>query len=215
MPAFTSTGMILLQTTPGHLRAALNKCARETLTVDGILEITEEHFWTQAPGAVVGSLIVRVRSDAKESEVLGRVRGIYARLVADLTVQVEKDPPLNWLVGGGGGSGAAGGGAGDAGAGGGFSTASTGGHSSLSMLGAADGRRDGHGAHHGHSHGGHGGDEHHGHAHGGHGGDDHHGHAHGGHGDDDHHGHAHGGHGDHHGHSHGGGSTSRDAWLHR
>ena len=36
-----------LQTVPESDRAALERCRRDAMTVPGLLEITEEHFWAQ------------------------------------------------------------------------------------------------------------------------------------------------------------------------
>ncbi len=66
-----------------------------------------------------------MRSDASEGSILSRVHQVY-RKVADLTVQVEKDPSLTWLTGGAAGSGAGavdGGGGGGGGGGDGFRVA--------------------------------------------------------------------------------------------
>ena len=101
LPLFHSTTSILLQTTPPGLKSALDRCRREAHSVAGVLEVAEEHFWTQAPGCVVGTLVLRCRSDAAEQEVLERVRRVYGRCVNVLTVQLEKDLPLSAWVGGG------------------------------------------------------------------------------------------------------------------
>ncbi len=60
-------------------------------TTEGVLECRREHFWTQSPGIFVGSLVVRVRSDANEQTVLTRVANLLSPLITHLTVQVEKD----------------------------------------------------------------------------------------------------------------------------
>ena len=99
VPLFRATGLLLLQTTPPTLRAALERCRREALTVDGVCEVTDERWWSQSPGFAVGSLVVRVRADASEREVLARLQRAYGRFISDLTIQVEKDPPLAWLMG--------------------------------------------------------------------------------------------------------------------
>jgi hypothetical protein len=71
----------------------------------------KRHRVTAGAGVVVGSLCVRARADAREQDVLARVYRIYARHVKHLTVQVERDPPLNWLLPTGGAAAAGGGGA--------------------------------------------------------------------------------------------------------
>ncbi len=64
-------------------------------TLDGVLECRNEHFWTQSPGVFVGSLNVRIRSDANEQLVLARVQQLFGGLITHLTVQIEKD---EWTI---------------------------------------------------------------------------------------------------------------------
>ena len=98
IPLFTATGYILLQTTPLHLRGSLERCRRDILTTDGVIEILDERYWMQTPGYTVGSLIIRVREDANEHTILERCQRTFNKLITDLTIQVEKDPPLAWLT---------------------------------------------------------------------------------------------------------------------
>lgn len=98
IPLFRATGRILLQTTPVELAPALARCKREVATIDGVLEANEEHFWSQSPGVVVGSICVRVRADASEQATIKTVQRIFAPHIAHMTVQVEKDPPLDWML---------------------------------------------------------------------------------------------------------------------
>jgi len=91
LPICQKTGRILLQTTPLSIKDQLDKVLREASTLEGVLECRNEHFWTQSPGVFVGSLYVRIRSDANEQQVLSRVTSLFAPLVTHLTVQVEKD----------------------------------------------------------------------------------------------------------------------------
>ncbi|CAG2066773.1 unnamed protein product, partial [Timema podura] len=80
-----------VQTTPSHIVGQLDKCLRETLTFDGVLEFRNEHFWTLSFGKLAGSLQVRVRRDADEQLVLAHVVDRLSNLVAVLSVQVFKD----------------------------------------------------------------------------------------------------------------------------
>lgn len=92
LPLCTHTGRVLLQTTPRTLREQLSKCIHEVELVEGVLECSNEHFWTFAPGVFVGSLHVRVRSEANEQVVRQKLRGLFAHLpLASFTVQIEKD----------------------------------------------------------------------------------------------------------------------------
>ncbi|XP_069704528.1 zinc transporter 6-like isoform X2 [Periplaneta americana] len=89
------SGKVLLQTTPSHIVGQLDRCLRETLTIDGVLEFRNEHFWTLSFGKMAGSLQVRVRRDADEQLVLAHVVDRLSNLVSVLTVQVFKD---DWIL---------------------------------------------------------------------------------------------------------------------
>ena len=91
------------QTVPSELSAHLDKCLREALTIDGVLEFHNEKFWVlglrraNTPGqssrcVLVGSLHVRVRRDANEQLVLRLVQQKLNPLVDLLTVQVRTTP---------------------------------------------------------------------------------------------------------------------------
>ncbi|KAK7868992.1 hypothetical protein R5R35_013910 [Gryllus longicercus] len=91
LPMSVYSGKVLMQTTPSHLVGQLDKCLRETLTIDGVLEFRNEHFWTLSFGKMAGSLQVRVRRDANEQMVLAHVVDRLSSIVSELTVQVFKD----------------------------------------------------------------------------------------------------------------------------
>ncbi|XP_021924815.1 zinc transporter 6-A-like isoform X3 [Zootermopsis nevadensis] len=95
LPMSLYSGKVLLQTTPSHIVGQLDRCLRETLTIDGVLEFRNEHFWTLSFGKMAGSLQVRVRRDADEQLVLAHVVDRLSNLVSVLTVQVFKD---EWAV---------------------------------------------------------------------------------------------------------------------
>ena len=174
VPLFVSTGHMLLQAAPAPLRGALERARREASVLEGVVDVADEHFWSQAPGVVVGSLVVRTRSDADTRAVLERVRRLYRPHVQHLTVQVEREPDMGAMA-----SMAAAGGAQAYGGGGGAGA-------------GAHGHAHGGAGSHGHAHGGAACE----HSHGSHAGGDSHGHSHGGQAQ-----HAHS-HGEHHGHSH-------------
>ncbi|CDS40356.1 zinc transporter 6 [Echinococcus multilocularis] len=90
-PMAVYSGKILLQTTPSYLVTALDKALREASTLEGVLELRNEHFWTIGFGALVGSLYVRVRRDASDQLVLAHVTKRLHPFVKHLTVQVIKD----------------------------------------------------------------------------------------------------------------------------
>ena len=47
--------------------------------------------WSQSPSDTIGSLHVRVRSDADEQSILNQVTLLLGRLITNLTVQIDKD----------------------------------------------------------------------------------------------------------------------------
>uniref|UniRef100_A0A8C3GA43 Solute carrier family 30 member 6 n=1 Tax=Cyclopterus lumpus TaxID=8103 RepID=A0A8C3GA43_CYCLU len=60
-------------------------------TLEGVLEVRNEHFWTVGFGSLAGSAHVRIRRDANEQLVLAHVTNRLLPLVSTLTVQIFKD----------------------------------------------------------------------------------------------------------------------------
>lgn len=90
-PLALHTGRILLQTSPSYVLPQLDKSMREAGTLDGVLEIADDHFWQLSLSKMAGSVVVRVRRDADEQLVLAHVTDRLYPIVGDLTVQVNKD----------------------------------------------------------------------------------------------------------------------------
>ncbi|XP_026135091.1 zinc transporter 6 [Carassius auratus] len=90
-PMSVYSGKVLLQTTPSHVIGQLDKLLREVSTLDGVLEVRNEHFWTIGFGSLAGSVHVRIRRDADEQMVLAHVTNRLNSLVSTLTVQIFKD----------------------------------------------------------------------------------------------------------------------------
>ncbi|KAJ8366112.1 hypothetical protein SKAU_G00149430 [Synaphobranchus kaupii] len=90
-PMSLYSGKVLLQTTPSHVIGQLDKLLREVSTLDGVLEVRNEHFWTIGFGSLAGSVHVRIRRDASEQMVLAHVTSRLSTLVTALTVQIFKD----------------------------------------------------------------------------------------------------------------------------
>jgi len=94
-PLLQVTGGVLLQTTPLHKKAGIEKYIREISTHEGVLECRGEHWWSQTPGVTVGSLHIRIRADTNEQTILCYVHTILKKYMTHLTVQIEKDTA--WL----------------------------------------------------------------------------------------------------------------------
>lgn len=101
-PIATCSGKVLLHSTPPYLLSQLDKILSEAQTLDGVLEIKCERFYTLKVGsrdssggkrnpALAGSLQVRVRRDADEQMVLAHVKSRFASLVPILAIQIMKD----------------------------------------------------------------------------------------------------------------------------
>ncbi|XP_028278612.1 zinc transporter 6 isoform X2 [Parambassis ranga] len=90
-PMSVYSGKVLLQTTPSHIIGQLDKLLREVSTLDGVLEVRNEHFWTVGFGSLAGSAHVRIRRDANEQLVLAHVTNRLLPLVSTLTIQIFKD----------------------------------------------------------------------------------------------------------------------------
>jgi len=90
-PLAIFTGRILLQTSPSYVLPQLDKSMREAGTLDGVLEVADDHFWQLSLNKMAGSVVVRVRRDADEQLVLAHVTDRLYPIVGALTVQVNKD----------------------------------------------------------------------------------------------------------------------------
>uniref|UniRef100_A0A8C3AS45 Solute carrier family 30 member 6 n=1 Tax=Cyclopterus lumpus TaxID=8103 RepID=A0A8C3AS45_CYCLU len=90
-PMSVYSGKVLLQTTPSNVIGQLDKLLREVSTLEGVLEVRNEHFWTVGFGSLAGSAHVRIRRDANEQLVLAHVTNRLLPLVSTLTVQIFKD----------------------------------------------------------------------------------------------------------------------------
>jgi len=208
VPAFMNSAKVLLQTTPATLQDRIERNLEEVRGLEGVLEYHSAHFWTQATGEYVGSLVVRVKDSAETQTVLLAVHQLF-EYITHLTIQVDSDSERSSYSDLYNDSGYAGH----------KSHGGAGGHGHSHGGGSSEEEGHGHshggGGSHGHSHGGghkheedhddhHEHEEDHGHSHS-HGG---HGHSHGGGSpEEEGHGHSHGG---AHGHSHGGHSHYED-----
>ncbi|XP_072265249.1 zinc transporter 6 isoform X1 [Pyxicephalus adspersus] len=90
-PMSVYSGKVLLQTTPPHVIGQLDKLLREVSTLDGVLEVRNEHFWTLGFDSMAGSVHVRIRRDANEQMVLAHVTNRLSTLISTLTIQIFKD----------------------------------------------------------------------------------------------------------------------------
>uniref|UniRef100_A0A6I8R5M3 Zinc transporter 6 n=1 Tax=Xenopus tropicalis TaxID=8364 RepID=A0A6I8R5M3_XENTR len=88
-PMSVYSGKVLLQVRPPYYR--IFSLQTQVSTLDGVLEVRNEHFWTLGFGTMAGSVHVRIRRDANEQMVLAHVTNRLNTLVSSLTVQIFKD----------------------------------------------------------------------------------------------------------------------------
>ena len=95
VPIAQQTKDILLLATPAHLQRDLLKCMGEVHSIEGVLECSQDHFWTCSNSNIVGSICVTVADQADEQIILRRVQSIFDKYVNNLTVEIQRN---NWDV---------------------------------------------------------------------------------------------------------------------
>lgn len=91
LPLTHYVGAILLQATPDHLSAKLDNIRSELTTMEGVLEVKNEHFWSSGFNQIAGSLQVRVSRNTNEQKVLAMIVLKLFPVVPKCSVQVTKD----------------------------------------------------------------------------------------------------------------------------
>lgn len=99
MPMFLQTARILAHAAPSHflITGTLERLLREIKSLEGVLEVRREHFWTIAPGKDVASMILRLRYDADEDRIFMMVQNILSLHFFLSTIQIEKDKRVESL----------------------------------------------------------------------------------------------------------------------
>lgn len=105
LPGLICTSQVLLLQLPSEVQPLLSKCLREVSFTEGVLEVLRWSFWpatskTGGSGGLVGAVCVKVRSNADVDAVVRAVESICARVSCDLTIQVERERPLEELLAG-------------------------------------------------------------------------------------------------------------------
>jgi cation diffusion facilitator family transporter len=91
LPLAHVTGLTLLQSVPPAYAPLLERAQREACAIEGVLEVTAQNFWLQAPGHGVATAVLRVRQDASEAAVLSAAQAAYSRVAVDATIQITRD----------------------------------------------------------------------------------------------------------------------------
>ena len=80
---------ILLQATPDELSRTLDNIRSELTTMEGVLEVKNEHFWSTGFNQMAGSLQVRISRNTNEQKVLAMIVLKLFPLVPKCSVQVQ------------------------------------------------------------------------------------------------------------------------------
>lgn len=91
IPVVKDSALLLLLASPPTVPTS--KILHEVGTIDGVVEVKKEHFWSTGPTTHIGTLRVRVRSEVDEKGVLTKISELCAPWIHHLTVQIEKE---NW-----------------------------------------------------------------------------------------------------------------------
>lgn len=93
VPKIKDCGLILLQTVPNDMKGIISKKLREVNSIEGILELSEFHCWTQTFGNnnLIATAKFRVAKDSDEFSVTQKVKALFAPFISDISVQVVKE----------------------------------------------------------------------------------------------------------------------------
>merc|ERR1712227_128460 len=91
VPLAYYAGCILLQATPDDLCLKLDTIRSELTTMEGVLEVKNEHFWSCGFNQTAGSLQVRVSRNSNEQKVLAMIVLKLFPIVPKCSIQVTKD----------------------------------------------------------------------------------------------------------------------------
>jgi len=106
IPLAHYAGCILLQATPDDLQIKLDTIRSELTTMEGVLEVKNEHFWSTGFTQTAGSIQVRVSRNSNEQKVLAMIVLKLFPIVPKCSIQVTKDDwsvanskkPLNFTI---------------------------------------------------------------------------------------------------------------------
>jgi Co/Zn/Cd efflux system component len=88
MPYLLTSGRILLQCTPqGSQQAVLATALKDVKQIEGVLEVTEDHFWQFTDDKLVASLVLKVHPSVSHSSVVHTTQGLMRKVAFDVTVE--------------------------------------------------------------------------------------------------------------------------------
>lgn len=91
IPLIKKSARTLLQATPPDVLENAQKIQKRVTKLEGVLGITDVHFWAHTQDHIVGTMHVQVDQHVEEQKVLSLIRGIVKDGgVNDITITIEK-----------------------------------------------------------------------------------------------------------------------------
>lgn len=94
-PMFRRTAAILAQASTSKQSDLL---LRDITSIDGVLEVYQSHFWSLAPSKQVATIVLRIRSDVDQDEIMRRCHRVLSPHCSNFTVQLEKERAIQSLL---------------------------------------------------------------------------------------------------------------------
>ncbi|EFC43181.1 predicted protein [Naegleria gruberi] len=94
-PLISNSSRVLLQRTPIQYEYSINECIKEILDIDGVINVSNPHFWVLKSNSNVGSLKILINVQSSEKEILKQVTEIFRKSncdFKDINIEIEKDP---------------------------------------------------------------------------------------------------------------------------
>jgi len=89
LPNIIGSSRVLLQAVPKDIQNVIEQNLRDATTIDGIISITDVHFWTNSSGVYVGSLVVRVKEGQNQEFIRSQINPIFEPYTKHLCVQIQ------------------------------------------------------------------------------------------------------------------------------
>ncbi|XP_013399446.1 zinc transporter 5 [Lingula anatina] len=100
VPLLKDTAFVLLLRSPLEIEESLQVALQKVLSIDGVLSLRKQQFWSHTSSVMCGSIHVVTSPDASEQKIVSQVTAIFKELgVQNLTVQVEKEAYFQHMSG--------------------------------------------------------------------------------------------------------------------
>ncbi|XP_028416466.1 zinc transporter 5-like [Dendronephthya gigantea] len=92
VPLLKESALVLALRTPRDIQSEIGEALKKVLTIKGVSNYRNQHFWTHSDNLKAGSIQVHVVPTAIEATIISQVTNIFKEIgINNLTIQVEKD----------------------------------------------------------------------------------------------------------------------------